>query len=265
MLGFGFSYKWFSLRLGAALIGNVRPISRYGSAKYYDFGVNFTIKKTYSEIDLRGYSGYVIKDAYRWVDTLNELTPNDVNQKIQTANIALKMWYFDNKNFKMNGFNGIKGTYTSAVTTWYLAGRFDYYGVSNEYGSILPTQLYDSTNSKTASTALTGLDIGVIPGVGHVNKVKNFQYGAMFAFGPRIQFKTYNFNGTPTTLLGIVGRYDIKLIAGYNPARYFALFTLEFDNKTIRFNDLKYKQSFYAMRLTLGYRFKEKTKQTENL
>lgn len=258
MLGFGFSYKWFSIRLGAALVGNVRPVSRYGKANYVDLGINFSIKKTYSELDFRSYSGYVIQDAKDWDTTLNDLRPNDVSQDIRSYNVAFSMWYFDNLKFRIDPFQGIKGQYTQAVTTWYLEGKLDFYGIYNTFGSIIPVQLFDSTNTKTGASNYSALDFGVIPGIGHVNKIKNWQFGAMFAFGPRIQLKSYNVNGTPTSVMGLVARYDVRLIAGYTVPQFFAMFSLELDNKSIAFQDLNYKQSFYRMRLSIGYRFKTK-------
>jgi len=261
MLGLGFAYKWFSIRIGAALVGNVRPVSRYGKANYIDLGINFSIKKTYSEIDLRTYNGYVIKDAKDWDTSFNDLRPNDVNQDIRTFNVSFSMWYFDNEKFRIDPFQGIKGQYMQAVTTWYLDGTLDTYGIGNTFGSIIPTQLHDTTNTKTAATSFSAVDFGVIPGIGHVNKVKNWQFGMMFAFGPRIQFKAYNVNGVGTNLAGIVGRYDVRLVAGYTVPQFFAMFSLDLDNKTIGFDQLKYNQSFYRMRLSLGYRFKTKEQQ----
>jgi hypothetical protein len=258
MLGFGFSYKWFSIRLGAALVGNVRPISRYGSANYIDLGVNFSIKKTYSELDFRSYGGYILKNAKDWDTSYNDLHPNNTGEDIRSFNVALSMWYFDNVKFRIDPFRGIKGQYTQAVTTWYLDGKLDLYGIYNSYGSLIPVQLYDSTNTKTRSSSFSGLDIGVIPGIGHVNKINNWQLGAMLTFGPRIQLKSYNVNGVGTSLMGIVPRYDVRLIAGYTVPQFFAMFSLELDNKSIVFQNLKYKQSFYRMRLSIGYRFKTK-------
>lgn len=261
MLGFGFAYKWFSLRLSGAVIGNSRPVSRFGEANYIDLGLNFSFKKTHYEVNLRTYSGYVVVNAKDWDTTLNDLKPNDITQTIGSYNLSLAMWYFHNKNFKISPFNGVRGKYNKPVTTWYLAGKFDIYGLQNEKGSIIPKLLIDTTNSKTASSSLAAVDLGVIPGVGHVGTIKkNWQYGAMFAFGPRLQLKSYTLNGTPTSLLGIVARYDIQMMFGYNVPKFFAIFSLEFDNKSIGFLQMKYHQSFYSMRLSLGYRFKERKK-----
>lgn len=265
VLGLGFAYRWFSIRFGAALVGNVRPVSRYGQSNYFDIDAHFSIKKTYSEIDYRIYTGYVLKDAYKWIDTLHELAPNDLRQKISAYNVAFKMWYLDNKNFRMDPFDGIKGRYNRGVTTWYLAGRLDFYGVGNEYGSLVSPELFDSTKTLTAASSLFGMDIGVIPGIGHVSRKGNWQYGFMFALGPRIQIKSYNLYGQNTGLLGVVARYDVKMVAGYSVPRFFAMLCVELDNKNISFDQFKYAQSFFGARLSLGYRFKEKEKKKKSM
>lgn len=257
MIGFGGSFRWFSIRFGAALIGNSKPVSQYGKSNYFDLGLQFSIKKTYSELDLKSYSGYVLKNAYTWDPTLNTANPNDKNQDINMYDIAYKMWYLHNKNFKMDPFNGNRGVYNRQVLTWYLEGRIEWYGISNRRGSLIPTNLYDSTNTKTASSSLNAFELGLIPGFGYVNNIKNFQYGFLAALGPRLQIKSYNVNDMVNSAGGIVFRYDFKTIIGYNTTRFFAMLHLEIDNKSINFDKFKYNQTFFSLKLQTGYRFKE--------
>ena len=260
MFGFGFAYKWFALRLSAAMIGNSKPVSRFGEANYVDLDLNFSIKKTYSEINLRTYSGYVIKNAKDWDTSFNDLKPNDTQQKINTYNVDFSCWYFDNPNFKMDAFNGKRAHYNKSVTTWYLDGKIDFYGITNEKGALIPTQLFDSTNTKTRAQSYNALDIGVIPGIGHVAKFKDWQFGIMSGLGPRIQFKGYTVDGIPTSLAAIVLRYNVRFIAGYSIPKFFGVFSLDIDNKSIRFDQLNYRLWFYSMRLSVGYRFNKRKK-----
>lgn len=258
MLGIGFSYRWFALRIGAALIGNSRPVSQYGRANYFDIGTQFSIKRVYSEIDLRYYSGYVLKNAFLWDSTYTLSRPNDLSQDVSVYNIGGKMWYLHNKNFRMDPFTGNRGVYNEQVMTWYLAGRLDLYGISNRAGSLVPAQLHDTTNTKTAASALSAVEFGVIPGFGYVNKINKFQFGIMAAVGPRLQIKSYEVNGSGTSLAGIVARYDLKAIFGYNVPHFFAMMHIEVDNKSIHFSDFKYNQVFFYLKIQTGYRFKEK-------
>lgn len=258
MLGIGFSYRWLSVRIGAALIGNSRPVSQYGKANYFDIGTQFSIKKVYSEIDVRNYSGYVLRNAFLWDSTFSLADPNDKNRDINVYNIGAKMWYLHNKDFRMDPFTGNRGVYNKQVLTWYLAGRLDLYGINSKRGTLVPAILQDSTNTKTASSALSAVEFGVIPGFGYVNRVKRFQFGFMVALGPRLQLKSYNVNGVNTSLAGIVARYDFKAIFGYNVPRFFAMMHIEADNKSIHFGDFKYNQTFFYLKVQAGYRFKEK-------
>lgn len=258
MFGIGASYRWFAFRIGAALVGNFKPTSKYGKSNYYDLGVQFSIKKYYSEIDFRYYTNYVIENAYNWDPTYTKELPNDRNQNIDVYNVAMKMWYLNNSNFKMDAFTGNRGSYKRPVFTWYLGGRLDFYGITNKTGSLIPTLLQDSTNTKTNSSAFNAIELGVIPGVGYVTKRKNFQFGIMAAVGPMLQLKSYTVNNSPTGLAGIVLRYDFKMIFGYNVPRCFVMAHVEFDTKSIGFDKLKYMQTFYSFKVQAGYRFKEK-------
>lgn len=259
MLGIGFSYRWFSLRIGAALIGNSRPVSQYGKASYFDIGTQFSIKRVYSEIDVRSYFSYVLKNAFLWDSSYSLAQPNDLNQNINIYNISGKMWYLHNKDFRMDPFTGNRGVYNKQIMTWYLAGRIELYGMYNRDGnSLVPAQLHDTTNTKTATSSLSAFELGVIPGFGYVNKIKKFQFGFMVAAGPRLQIKAYEVNGSSTGLAGIVARYDFKAIFGYNVPRYFVMMHIEVDNKSIHFSDFKYNQTFFYLKVQTGYRFKEK-------
>lgn len=258
ILGLGFSYRWFSLRIGAALIGNFRPVSKFGKTNYFDIGTQFSFRKLYTELDLRSYSGYVLKNAFLWDSTYNFARPNDLDQGIRVYDFNVKMWYLHNPNFRMDPFTGNRGVYNKQVMTWYLAGRMDFYGINNHDNPLIPLSLHDSTNTKVSASSLSAFEIGVIPGFAYVNKIKNFQFGVMGAVGPRLQIKSYKVAGEDTGKAAIVARYDFKVIFGYNVPRFFVMAHIEVDNKSIHFDNFKYNQTFFYFKVQTGYRFKEK-------
>ena len=75
-MGIGIKYKWFGLRIGFGIPGNLRPKSRFGKSQMFDLGLKFSFKKTFWDIEARRNTGYVIVDAKEWNDTLNDLRPN---------------------------------------------------------------------------------------------------------------------------------------------------------------------------------------------
>lgn len=258
VLGFGICYKWFSLRLSFALPGNAKSEDKFGKTTYFAIGSNFTIKKFYWDLDIKTFGGYAIKNAYHWNDTLSPSIPNDIRPNTKSFGVSVNTWYFRDKHFKMSAIIGITGHYLREVKTWYLKGTFNIYGIGNESSSIIPTPLTDPLNTKTSSTSYSAADIGVIPGYAYVNRKNNWQYSGLFGLGAVLQSKFYTVNGTTRGFLGLAPRYDIRFIGGYSVPRYFVFLVTEIDNKSIRFNDLVYRQSFYSIKLVAGIRFNVK-------
>ncbi len=264
IMGIGGSYKWFSLRIGFALSKNLRSVEKYGKTSYVDIGFEFPIKKMHFEVDFKNYKGYAIKNAYAWNSAY------DLNKKhlhvpeVNTASFSINTYYLNNKQFKINYLKGQKGNYKNQVHTWYIKSTIALQGVSN-LGSIIPNQLTDSLNSKTQTTSISSLDFGAIPGYAYVNRYKNWQYAAMFGIGPIIQSKFYVINSNTRGFLGMAPRYDFRIIGGYNVPRWFAMISAELDNKSVRFDELTYRNNSYTIRLVAGMRFDAgKKRRTEN-
>lgn len=263
VLGFGGSYKWFSLRVGIPLPGNMRSVGRYGSTIHYDLGVDFTIKKTFCDIDLRNYVGYAIKNAKQWNDTLNDLKPNDIRKSTNAVSFSTNVWYFNDQNFKMTALRGKTGHYNKEVKTWYLKNSLNIFGIGNGNNSIIPTELIDSSQTKTEANIMASFDLGVIPGYAYVNKINNWQFSILGGIGGAVQFKNYSANGITRGFVGLAPRFDFKLIGGYTVPRYFVFLVTDFDNKSIRFTDLVYRQTFYSIKIVGGMRFDTKKQRME--
>lgn len=262
VMGFGGSYKWFAVRLAFALTKNLKPISKFGKTSYIDIGLDFPIKKMYFEFDFRNYKGYSIKNADIFNPNLGADNTNEIRANANTLSIALNGWYFHNKDFKMQPMKGKVGHFNRQVITWYLKNTINVQGIG-DVESIIPIELTDSLNSKTKSTTISAFDFGSIPGIGYANKYKNWQYAGMVGFGPVIQSKFYIVNETTRGFFGLAPRYDLRLIAGYNVPKWFVMVSTEFDNKSIRFNELKYKNYNYTVRLLAGIRLDKKEKAKE--
>lgn len=260
LLGLGVSYKWFALRLGFPLPGNMKPVSRYGKTIPFNLGFDFTVKKTFCDIDFRSYQGYAIKNAKKWNDTLDDLHPNDIRKNTGTASFSINVWYFHDKYFKMKALLGKTGHYEKEVKTWYLKNSMNIFGVGNGNESIVPVELIDTLNTKTGANVISSFDIGVIPGYAYVNKIKNWQFSVMAGFGAAVQGKFYVADEVSRGFLGLAPRYDIKIIGGYTVPRYFIFLVTDFDNKSIRFSDFVYRQSFYSIKLVGGIRLDRKDK-----
>ncbi|MBM3452080.1 MAG: DUF4421 domain-containing protein [Bacteroidetes bacterium] len=256
-LGIGVAYKWFSLRLGFPILSSYRPVEKYGNTNQFNFGFDYSLFKTFCDLDFSYLEGYSIQKANRWDPSKN---PNDIQSKLVSFNLALNGWYFHDKDFKMNALLGKRAHYTKEVKTWYLKGTINLFGIDNKENSVIPQQLIDLSNSKTKLTKINSFDFGIIPGYAYVNRIKNWQFCGWFGFGPVIQSKFYSYPGNNRGFLGIAPRYDLRLMGGYSLPKYFIFLITDFDNKSIRFSDLVIRQYFYSIKLVAGYRFNEKKK-----
>lgn len=254
VIGFGLSYKWFSLRVSLNLPGYIRSVSKFGETQYLDFGVDFNTKKHYYDIDLHNYKGYALKNAYKWTDSLNpNINPHAIYENLSAASFSVNTWRFLNKSIKMSILRGKTGMYLKEQKSIYIKTTFNYHQVLNSE-SILPIEIHYSTNSKLNSTIIRSYDLGLLPGFVYVNRIKNIQFSGMLGFGPVIQIKAYTQNNLEKAFLGIAPRYDFRFLVGYNVPKYFVNIVSEFDNKSIKFNDLKYRQTYYTLKLVAGIR-----------
>lgn len=257
-LRLGFNYKWFVLRFSIPNIGNIRDVSNYGKTKQYNLGMDFSFKKVYYDFEFKYIHGFAIQDAYRWDSTLAGSHGNSIQPKIQSLNVSANAWYFHHKDFKMGALLGKRSYYTKLVHTWYVKGTMNFFGVDTKNEGLIPSFLQDQQNSKTMSSTFSAFDIGLVPGYAYVNRFKNWQFAGWAGFGAVIQAKYYQLNGNFNGFLGLAPRYDVRIMGGYTTPKHFLFLVTDFDNKSIRFNELVYRQYFYTIKIVGGYRFPTK-------
>ena len=263
-LGFGFAYRWLGLRVGFTLPGNIRSKTKYGDTRYFDLGLKFNIKQTFCNIDFRGYTGYAIKDAYKWNDTLTSDTPNDIRPNTRSASISANVWWFLAQDFRMKAVLGKAGHFRKESKTWYFKTSLNFFGVANDFGSLVPEELADTSDRVNANT-VGALDLGLIPGYAYGNRIKNWQFAIFAGLGGVIQSKFYTKGEKTRSFLGIAPRVDLRLIAGYSKPKFFVLLASDFDIKSAKIQDLSYNQTFYNIKLISGIRLHtKKSRQKEN-
>ena len=263
VLGLGFSYKWFSFRFGIALPVNLKSKAKFGETDYYDVGLRFNLKQTFTAVDFRNYKGFAIKDAENWNDSIKENSgPNQIRSNTTSISVSANVWWFKAKEFNYQAAMGKVGHYKGQGRTWYFKSTLNFFGVSNLYEALVPAELLDSSDRLNAH-GVGAIDIGFIPGYAYVNRIKNWQFSIIAGLGGVIQAKYYTNNGESRGFLGIAPRIDLNLMVGYTRPKYFILLTSEFDIKSFNIQDLSYKQSYYNIRLTGGFRIKTRGKKAK--
>jgi len=266
VLGLGGAYKWFSVRIAFALGQNTKSTAKFGATDFRALRASYTYKQTYYELDIRGFKGFAVKNAYLWNDSITPELPNDIRPNTMALGISLNGWYFNNDKLNMNAVYGKRGHYKNSTGSFYIKSSINLYGISNTKRSIIPKILIDSNNTKTATPSLSAFDFGFIPGYAFILKKNNWQLSTLFGLGGVIQNKYYKTNETTRGFIGLAPRYDIITVAGYSSDKHFVFLSADFNNKSIRYNDLIYRQSFYHFKLIGGIRLnkKEKKKNVEN-
>jgi len=254
-LGLGFAYKWFHLRVGFPIIGNIRSATKFGQTTQYNFAYDLTYKKVWYDFEFKSTFGYALKNAAQWDTSSNDQQPHKILPKVQSLNLMMNGWYFKNPEFQMNGLLGKRAHYTKEILTWYLKGTINYFGSANRNGSLVPEQIQDPQIPIQTLTQLQAFDFGVVPGVAYVNRKNNWQLGGWLGLGPVIQIKGYETPDYSKLFLGIAPRFDMRFMGGYSSDERFFFIVTDFDNKSIRYNELNYRQLYYAIKFVAGFRF----------
>lgn len=256
-MGIGVMYKWFALRLGFTLPGTLRRKSIWGRSNATELGISFNLKKLFWDIDFRSYRGYVVKDAYRWNDTLSKDEPNEFRPGIRSSNLSIHAWYLKNPAFKMPAVLGKVGHYNRQEQTFYLKSTLNLFGVSDSL-PLTPAPLIDTTETKSMANTISALDIGLVPGYAYVNRVRNWQFSAFAGIGGVVQAKFYSVGKLTRGFLGIAPRIDLRLLAGFSKSRYFFWIVSDFDIKSIRYKETSYAQTYYQLKFVGGVRLNKK-------
>ena len=260
-LGLGFAYKWFHLRVGFPIIGNIRSATKFGQTTQYNFAYDLTFKKVWYDFEFKSTFGYALKDANDWDSTLSASQPHLIMPKVRSMNVMMNGWYFHNPDFQMNGLLGKRAHYTKEILTWYLKGTVNYFGSANKTGPLVPTQVQDPQITMMNLNRLQAFDFGVVPGLAYVNRKNNWQLGGWFGLGPVLQIKGFETPSYSKLLLGLAPRFDFRLMGGYSSDERFFFLVTDFDNKSIRYDAFNYRQLYYAIKFVAGYRFAAQKKE----
>ena len=208
-LGLGFAYKWFHLRVGFPVVGNLRPNSKFGKTTQYNFSYDLTYKKVWYDFEFKSTIGYGLRQ------------PSVILPDAYSVNVMLNAWYFRNADFQMNGLLGKRAHYNQQILTWYLKGTMNYFGSGNRGESLIPSTLQLPGQDITTITKLQAFDFGAAPGIAYVNRKNNWQIGGWAGVGPVVQFKEYETPDYSKIRLGLAPRFDLRLMGGYSSDEKF--------------------------------------------
>ena len=253
--GLGIAYNSLSIEISYKLPGQIRNTDNFGKTRYFDLGIQFSYKNWCFSLDFQEYKGFGIRNGSSISENL-PLTSSGyyLNGNLKSRSFGMNAYRFFNPEMRMKPALGITGRYLSPVHGAYLRLTSNIYGITSRNG-IIPHQYLNTSSSIHKANSISSFDLGAIPGYGYINNIDGWQLGAFAGLGIVIQSKFYNFGNTGRVFLGLAPRLDLKIQAGYNVDKWFLMLTSEFDQKSIRFKEFRYNQTYYNLRLTYGYRF----------
>lgn len=255
VVGFGFSYKWLSLRIGITLPFTFRSTKEFGRSKYFNLGGDFSLKQMYFDGSINIYTGYSLLNAKNW--NTEAQSKNEIRSDISSIGIRLHTWYFTNPTIKMSAIRGKTSNYVKNTNSLYVKSSFLIQGISGDK-SIFPKELIDSSKTNTLLRGTNSIDIVGIPGYVLVRRMGNWQLTVMTGIGFALQIKNFDYQTHTRSYLGLSPRYDFLTSLGYNKEKNYLMLIALTDNSSIRLNDLIYSQSFNAIKLAYGHRFSGK-------
>jgi hypothetical protein len=244
VLGVGGAYKWLDLSLNFKLPGSFRDPNEFGTTTYFDFDIGFKVQQFYFNYDLHIYKGFRAEKSGSFV----------LQNDLSTFSTSIGGYYFLNPAFQFQPFQGITGRYSDITSSFYVKGTTNLHGMQH-LPSLLPLEFVSDEKSIWKAHRNTAFDLGILPGVAFVGNWKGWQAGALLGLGGVIQNKYYRFDNTTRGFLGLAPRIDFQAHLGYNQEKWFLMLHADLDNKQIQFNSYRFRQIYYFIRITGGFRF----------
>lgn len=250
VLGFGITHKWISLGFSFKLPGYLRDTQRFGESEYMDVDFRFNLWDWHFSGDIHYYEGFRLLNNSIEQGNEQVLIYNNLN----TFSTSLNGYYFLDSTYNTKAAFGMLGKYNNPVFSFYVKNTLNIHRIKNKQNELLPSQINQSGPSLWEANSLGAVDGGFVPGIAYVNNINGWQFGGMVGFGGVIQAKYYTFSNQRRMFFGLAPRVDLSFYAGYNKADWFLMLHTNIDNKSIRFNDYRYRQIYYYVRLTAGIR-----------
>lgn len=254
ILGIGVAYKWFALRLGIPVLNRYRSTEKYSKTDQFNLELDYSFRNFYVEGQLNLCRGYAALNSTQW--NVGSTSENELFPNLLSYNLSLGTWYFRDKNFKMNALLGKRAHYMREVKTWYLKSSLNVFGLDNLGKTLIPENLTNATETRTLAHNVGSLDFGLIPGYAYVNRMHNWQFSGWAGLGAVLQAKGYSSTSNVQRIfLGLAPRFDFRVMGGYSVPNWFVFLVTDFDNKSMQFIDLTFRQYFYSIKLVAGKRF----------
>ena len=255
----GVHYLGVRLGLTFKLPVNTLNVSDYGKSNYFNLNLGFAIKRVNFAFDVNYFEGFAYLNQQD-ADTAAIPSKHGIHPNYNTSTVGLHMRYFFKKGFNFKAMQGTVGDFKRSMLSPYIYGYLGGIGINNSRDYLLADfQRTDSIDNSNA-TSLSSFELGTIPGLAYVYRKNWFQGAILAGFGPLLQVKAYETPSNNRSFLGLSTRTDLMLVLGIQKTTWFLNLSGEFQFRRINIKNINFQQYYFDVRLSGGYRFKEKPK-----
>lgn len=252
-LGMGVYLFEIAVELSFAIPIGERSINTYGASDVRDLQANFLGKHWGVDLYHQNYSGFYVANPD---PTTSSSEPYIKRPDIKLINKGFSGVYALNKN-KFS----LRAPYNYSERQLKSAGSFVVSGGLNSFrlqaDSSVLTNTISSPTSSFREFQYTGLSLA--PGYTHTLVYKSFFLNGVFSYGPTHYWISYTAKDQSTKYdISINTFADIRISLGYNSDRIFGGLSYRAQTREVRFEDIKFTNASSALRLLVGYRFREK-------
>lgn len=255
----GVHYLGVRLGLTFKLPVNTLNPKLYGKSNYLNLDLGFAIKRINFAVDINYFKGFAYLNQQA-ADTVALTEKHGIHPDYTTATVGLHVRYFFRKGFHYKAFQGKVADYKRSSLSPYIYGYLGGIGISNEKNYLLSDFQRTVSEDNSNMNRLGSFELGAIPGLAYVYKKDWFQGGILAGFGPLLQVKSYKTPDNSRGFLGLSTRTDLMLVLGVQKTKWFLNLSGEFQFRRINIKNINFQQYYFDVRLSGGYRFKEKTR-----
>lgn len=235
---------------------NIKNQERYGTSNVVDLVASGQGNQWTADAYLQKYSGFYVNTPGVLIK-LNQTYQH--RSDLKADNLGVSFTYI----FNPNKFS-LRSAYSFTEQQRSSAGSFLFSYVLSSFNlsadsALIPSSQWKQVGEGSAAKNIKFTSLGIAPGYSYNYIHNKYFINTTLAIGPAHYWIRYQFTDG-------IDRYDIRINlytalrigVGYNGERFFSGISYSTQGRSVRFEQINFKNSIETFRFVVGYRFVEK-------
>jgi hypothetical protein len=234
---------------------NVKNQERYGASKVKDLSISSQGNQWLADAYLQKYSGFYVNTPI----AVNSKQTYEHRSDLKAANMGVSFTYiFNHKKFSMRSaylFTEQQKSNSGSVLFSYVLSSFNLSADS----ALVPSAKWKDVGAGSSVKNIRFTSLGIAPGYSYNFIYKKFFVNTTLTLGPAHYWIEYQFmDGTIKNDIRINFYSSFRIGLGYNGDHFFSGISYSTHGRSVRFEEINFKNSIETFRVVVGYRFLEK-------